>query len=57
MEERELATQHLIHLDVKWIRKETKKLKKSIKAFMLLDRDMWMSFFSISVSSEDSNTV
>ena len=40
MEEREPATKHLIQLDVKGIRKEIKKLKKSIKASMLLDRDM-----------------
>jgi hypothetical protein len=31
-------------LDVKGIRKEIKKLKKSIRDFMLLDREMWMSF-------------
>jgi len=37
---REPATKQLIYLDVKGIRKEIKKLKKSIRAFMLLDREM-----------------
>jgi hypothetical protein len=31
-------------LDVKGIRKEIKKPKKSKSVFMLLDREMWMSF-------------
>jgi hypothetical protein len=39
MEERELATKHLRFLDVKGIRKEIKKLKKTIRVFMLLDRE------------------
>jgi hypothetical protein len=38
--EREPATKHLIYLDVKGIRKETVKIKKLIRAFVLLDREM-----------------
>jgi len=37
---REPATKQLIYLDDKGIHKEIKKLKKSIRAFMLLDREM-----------------
>jgi len=44
MEERKSSTKHLSHLDVKEIPKEIKKLKKWIKAFMLLDRELGMSF-------------
>jgi hypothetical protein len=40
LELREPATKHLRYLDVKGIRKEIKKLKKSIRDFMLLDREM-----------------
>jgi hypothetical protein len=40
MEEREPATKHQIYLDVKRIRKEIKKLKKSNRTFILLDREM-----------------
>jgi len=38
--EREPATKHIIYLDIKGIRKEIKKLKKLIRVFMLLDREM-----------------
>jgi hypothetical protein len=40
MKEREQPTKHLIYLDVKGIRKEIKKPKKSKSVFMLLDREM-----------------
>jgi len=43
-EERESLKNHLTQLDIKWIPKENKKLKKYIKPFILLDREMWMSF-------------
>ena len=44
MEESKPSTEHLSYLDVMGMRKEIKKLKKSIRAFMLLDRETWTSF-------------
>jgi len=34
------VTKHLLYLNVKGMRKEIKKLKISIRTFMLLDREM-----------------